>query len=614
MIRLSDTQKKIVEYGDGALLVVAGPGSGKTRVVTERIRRILSEEEGYFRVLALTFTNKAANEMKERLSEFPDIETRAFIGTLHSFCMEVLSNRGKSVGIDSLPNIFELHEDRKYILRQAVLKEPDLAYELRTQGDSKEQDKLLWRWLEMIGRAKNNLLVPEMIDDATESKVYQAYDAGLRNSNAVDYDDLLLLTYRLFTERPKIADFYRRQYKYICIDEAQDLNEAQYQVVRALCGEEYKNVMMVGDPKQAIYMWNGANPKYLDMFERDFDATKIVLNDNYRCSKEVVTVARKLAPDYEVEGQLPIKGDVKLIVGSNEKDEAQQVLEYVDELVQNNHPDIEVDVSLNNCALLARNRYVFVEVEKQLKDLGWSFYKQLTSRDEFATDLIADFQLCLRLIANQNDKLHFEILLKRWGEDISHIDEYGSDLGTVVVELAKGYSPILYEAITALQPDDGNVRMVNALDTLEEYSTQLTDDNEHALLVNDIAMFRSHWDGYVRRVVGGYHSISTFLAQMALGETQQPRRDGLALLTVHSSKGLEFDIVVVMGLMEGVFPDFRAKGVSLQEEKRNMFVACTRSRRLLALSYAKAKRMPWGDVKSQQPSRYLREVFGDLHT
>ena len=166
MTHLSETQQMIVQHGEGPLLVVAGPGSGKTRVLTERIRRLLNESKGHFRILALTFTNKAANEMKERLSEFPDIDQRSFIGTLHSFCMEVLSNRGKSVGIDKLPNIFESYQDRKQVLLQAAMNDPqypELKQLLLDIGDTNEQSKLLDHWLDMIREAKNKLLLPEML-------------------------------------------------------------------------------------------------------------------------------------------------------------------------------------------------------------------------------------------------------------------------------------------------------------------------------------------------------------------------------------------------------------------------------------------------------------------
>src|SRR5437016_3570732 len=171
-IRLSSIQKKIVQHADGALLVVAGPGSGKTRVLTERVRRLLLESEGNFRILALTFTNKAANEMKERLEEFQDIKRRAFIGTLHSFCMEALATRGKHLGINHLPNIFELYKDRRQVLPQGVMADPELKQVFLGSGDSREQDKLLNRWLAMIGESKNGLLVPEMIEDPTCRRVY----------------------------------------------------------------------------------------------------------------------------------------------------------------------------------------------------------------------------------------------------------------------------------------------------------------------------------------------------------------------------------------------------------------------------------------------------------
>ena len=307
-IRLSQTQKHIVEHGDGALLVVAGPGSGKTRVVTERIRRLLSTAGQHFRILALTFTNKAANEMKERLEDVPEAADRAFVGTMHSFCTEVLTNRGKSVGITGLPHIFESFQDRKQVLSDAVCADPELVNQLTSAGGAKEQNQRLDQWLSAISDAKNALRFPDTLDDKLISQVYEAYDAGLRACGVVDFDDLLLLTYRLFEERPEIAAFYRRQYRHICVDEAQDLNEAQYRVLCALCGKQYFNIMMVGDPKQAIFVWNGASPRYMDLFVQDFNATRVELNENFRCSQAVVAAAQSLDKNYSIQGQLPITG------------------------------------------------------------------------------------------------------------------------------------------------------------------------------------------------------------------------------------------------------------------------------------------------------------------
>jgi len=612
-VKLSTTQQKIVEYGEGALLVVAGPGSGKTRVLTERARRILSKSEEHFRILALTFTNKAANEMRERLQEFPDINQKAFIGTLHSFCSEILASRGKPVGIERLPNIFELYHDRQQVLYRAVIADPDLNHELKNIGDSSEQDRLLSRWMARIGEFKNRLVLPDMVDDDIERRVYQAYDAELRASDAVDYDDLLLLAYRLLTERPKVADFYRRQYRYIFIDEAQDLNEAQYRAIQALCGPEFRNIMMVGDPKQAIFVWNGANPKYLDLFEKDFSAEKIRMDDNFRSSRCVVNSAQALSPYYEVEGQLPIEGEVRLIVGQDEEDEANLVLNYLEVLLNQGHPDIEGAITLERCALLARNRYVFSAIDKKLIERKWPYYKQLSTQHESESDLLKDFELCMRLLANPRDRLHLALLLKGWRVQVETSEQEGFTERPELIKYLNQHArndkqKVVVEAIIEMNCTRDSFRLLPGLDKLKAFSARLKSEDERALIQEDINAWRKHWDLYLRSQSGEQHSLISFLGQVALGATQQMRQDGLGLITVHSAKGLEFDVVVVMGMVEGILPDYRAKGLSLDEEKRNAFVAITRSMRLLAMSYSKARMMPWGSLRQQQPSRYLRDI------
>ena len=609
-IRLSPTQKTIVSHGDGPLLVVAGPGSGKTRVLTERIRRLLRESQGHFRVLALTFTNKAANEMKERLQEFPKIEELTFIGTLHSFCLEVLANRGKAVGVEGTPIIFELRQDRKQVLVEAVSRDPDLSHILKLEGDAKKQNLLIDCWLNMIADAKNRLLLPEMLKDEICQQVYSVYQAGLQASKALDFDDLLLLTYQLFEERPKIADFYRRQYRYICIDEAQDVNEAQYQLIRALCGSEYRNIMMVGDPKQAIFVWNGADPKYLDLFEKDFGAQKISMHENFRSSKAIVTAAKRLAPEYSVEGDLPIMGTVELITGKDEDEEAVKVLDQINALISSGHKDIEGGVSLERCALLARTRYVFLAVENELKKRKWPYYKHLSSQHESESTPIQDFELCMKLAANPGDRLHLGMLLSRWKLPIDSIT--GSDILSFLNHLAEktkvSHAKQIVSSLDKMNPSGEDVDFTPSLQALETYAKSLKDEQDRALILQDIKVWRNHWEFFLRSERGGDHSLNSFLTKVALGTTQQPRQEGLALLTVHSAKGLEFDIVFLMGMSQGTFPDYRAKGSALQEEKRLAFVAVTRSRRLLWLSYPRTKMMPWGDTREQKPSEYLKII------
>ena len=616
-VRLTAIQQQVVAHGDGAILVVAGPGSGKTRVLTERIRRLLDDTTQHFRVLALTFTNKAANEMIERLDDVPDIRKRAFVGTLHSFCMEVLANRGKPIGVEGLPNIFESFDDRKQVLANAVRSDPRLSGLLKDAGDVKEQQRTLVRWLGRISELKNSLVLPSMVDDDDERSIYESYDAELRASGALDYDDLLLLTYRLFEERPKVADFYQRQYRYICIDEAQDLNEAQYRLLVSLCGSEFKNVLMVGDPKQAIYVWNGADPKYLDLFEQEFSAKKITLTENFRCSRMVVAAAQRLDSSYSVEGQLPVKGAVELIVSDDEPSEARAVVSKIKSLVSKGHPDIEGAISLGRCAVLGRNRFVFGALEERLKNEGVSFYKKLSAAAyQSESDVVEQFELALRLLANPRDQLHLGILVKEWGAQIDETDllagtRHGDPLSviqTLAIKAQQGFAQAVMDAITAMRWTDNDFRFLNALTNIEEFAKTLPEE-DRALVLQDTCEWKKQWDYYVRSEPGGLHSIASFLGQVALGTTQQPKDDGLALLTVHSAKGMEFDVVFLMGMTEGTFPDYRAKGRSLEEERRSAFVAVTRSKRLLYITYPKTRVMPWGDTKIQQPSRYVSALF-----
>jgi DNA helicase-2/ATP-dependent DNA helicase PcrA len=615
-IRLSPTQLKAVNHRDGALLVVAGPGSGKTRVLTERIRRILKEEQGHFRILALTFTNKAANEMKERLVDVAEISERATISTLHSFCTEVLAERGKPVGVEKLPQIISSSHDRKLLLLQAVNDDPELLHDLKSAGDQKEQGKKLDDWLRRIISQKSFLLYGDEIEDESDRKIYDAYNAALRASDSLDFDDLLLLTYRLFQERPKIAEFYQRLYRYICIDEAQDLNNAQYGVLKALCGDTYKNVMMVGDPKQSIYGFNTADPKLMDAFKKDFGATVIELNENFRSSSAVVASAQSLNSAYEVKGILPIRGAVSLIIGQDEADEAKQVVAKLRDLLKTGHPDIEGSANLENCAVLGRTRYTLLKIEEELKESNIEYYKQLGSNYESESALMKSFELCLKLLVNPKDRLHLDILKKRWKiEDASLIPQSGIKSGMELVrKLVKAESNIekdkIEESLALLTASESDgLQFTAAFKVLEDYANTLGEEEKREIW-EDVQVLRGEWDRYLRAKIGNRSDLATFLTHMALGTTQQPKQAGLALLTVHSAKGLEFDVIFVVGMSDGTFPDYRAQKnkEAMAEERRNAFVAITRSKRLLFLSYPKTKKMPWGDIWQQKPSQFLKDM------
>lgn len=614
-MRLSLAQKAIVEHDQGALLVVAGPGSGKTRVVTERIRRLLTLPGQHFRVLALTFTNKAANEMVERLEDVPEITSRAFVGTLHSFCTEVLANRGKSVGVNGLPHIFESSQDRKQVLSDAVRADPDLLRELRNAGGPKEQKARIDYWLNAIHDAKNSLVFPEMLDDALLRHLYEAYDAALQACGVVDFDDLLLLTYRLFEERSEIAAFYRRQYRYLFVDEAQDLNEAQYRLLCALCGKQYYNIMMVGDPKQAIYVFNGASPKYMDLFVRDFNAKRVELSENFRSSRAVVTAAQALDRSYSVEGQLPIAGAVDVHECADEQAEAHFVASKIEELMEKGHPDVEGEIVPERFAILGRNKFVFGALEEHLTEHGITFHKKVSAATyESESDIMKEFELALRVLSNPLDRLHLGKLAGSW-KSASDVDSIYGDcdlrsvtglqiLSSLEEKARAGHFRITMDAVREVRWTADDFKFLKGLESIEKAAKTVPED-ERALVLQDIAQWRKHWNYFVRAETGGRHSVPSFLNQVALGTTQQPKQDGLALLTVHSAKGMEFDIVFVIGMTEGTFPDYRAKGEMMKEESRNAFVAVTRSRRLLYMTYPHLKEMPWGDVRVQTPSRFI---------
>jgi len=606
-VRLSPQQISVVNHVDGPLLVVAGPGSGKTRVLTERIRSLLLNVPGHFRVLALTFTNKAADEMRERLADLGDAKQRTFIGTLHSFCTEMLAERGKLVGVTGMPNIFEQFKDRKEILLKAIEDDPLLKEEIDQEPDAKARGRRVDGWLQNISRIKAHPISCAMIDDELDQAVLEAYDAGLRSCNAYDFDDLLLLAYRLLSWNPKLADFYRRLYKFVCIDEAQDLNEAQYAVLCALCGDSFKNVLMVGDPKQSIYGFNTSSPEYMDRFRDEFGAKVIDLTENFRSSKAVVEVARALDPKYLVAAQLPIDGEKQLLVGNDENDEAKLIADELQRLFKKGHRDVEGGIQPSKCAILGRTRFALLAVEKELRERKIPFYKRLTANHENESEAVDDFQLALRVVANPSDRLHFAAIAKKWKVK----EPTGLPDSLAVLDSMAKSSPdtgersgAVVRAIERIVRNSSRFDLMPAFDELKKYGDSL-DENDRRAIYEDVTVFQQEWDQYLR-AEGSLHTIAGFMSSKALGATQKASREGVALLTVHSSKGLEFDVVFVAGMAEGTFPDYRATGGrELQEESRNAFVAVTRSKRLLYLTYPQNRQMPWGDSRHQNPSRFL---------
>jgi DNA helicase-2/ATP-dependent DNA helicase PcrA len=594
---------------DGPLLVVAGPGSGKTRVLTERIRNLLTNVDGHFRILALTFTNKAADEMKERLQDLGSERDRAFIGTLHGFCLEVLTERGKLVGVDDSPNIFEQTKDRRDVLLRAIDEDPVLQAAIQDLADSKERGKKVDQWLNWISYVKSHPITCAVIDDEFAKRVFDAYEAGMRASNAYDFDDLLLLVYRLMVENIKLAEIYRKLYRFVCIDEAQDMNEAQYAVICALCSDGFRSLMMVGDPRQSIYGFNTSGPEYMERFGRDFEAKRVHLTANYRSSRAVVRLAQQLDPNYMVAMQLPIEGRATVLVGDDEQGEARLIANELERLFQQGDRDVEGGVDPSKCAILGRTRFALLAIEAELKGRGIAHYKRLSANHENESELVEDFQLALRLLANPKDRLHAAALAKRWGSATAPSAEGGAieAVKSMANASSKPISHAVVESLSLITANPARLDLMPALKRLEQYADGLDEGGRQAVY-EDVAVFRQEWDQYLR-TSSGPNVLSSFLSSKALGVTQKSVREGVALLTVHSAKGLEFDVVFLAGMAEGMFPDWRASQLKeAAEEVRNAFVAVTRSKRVLYLSYPATRVMPWGDKKRQTRSRFLASL------
>ncbi|MEY4582163.1 MAG: hypothetical protein RL701_6866, partial [Pseudomonadota bacterium] len=498
--RLSEQQLGVVTHVDGPLVVVAGPGSGKTRVLTERIRHLLTNVTGHFRVLALTFTNRAADEMKERLSDLGNARERAFIGTLHGFCLEVLVERGKLIGLEGAPNIFEQAKDRREVLEKAVAEDPLLSAELDQCDDARERRGRIETWLSSISYVKSHPIKCAVVEDEETRRVLDAYEAGMRACNAYDFDDLLLLTYQLLVSTPKIGDLYRRLYKFVCIDEAQDMNEAQYALITALCADTHRNVMMVGDPRQSIYGFNTASPEYMERFGADFGAKRVELTANYRSSRAVVTFAQTLDPRYMVDEQLPVPGLVRVLRGTDEADEAKQIAEELERLFREGHPDVEGGVQPGKCAVLGRTRFALLPLEAVFKERGVLFYKRLSANHENESDLGEDFFLALRVLANPKDRLHLAALATRWQVPVPALAD--NFVGSLAQMATSPRAKAVHDAISAMRTAaPSRLDLMPALAELQKQADVLN-ETERLAIYEDVAVLRRDWDHFLRSASG----------------------------------------------------------------------------------------------------------------
>ncbi len=609
-MKLSQKQQEIVNHKDGAILVEAGPGSGKTRVLIERIKRLLLDNKRG-KVLALTFSNLAADEMKNRLvddNSFEDQIDRVTASTIHSFCLDLVQSRGNLIGLNDDIVLFENEEDRRIILKEVFMENSELNAFLLKQQD---KNKILQRSLQLITDQKKNFILPENCTvNAPFPLIYSEYNKKLLEQNAMDFDDILFYAYRILVENLSVVHIYNSVYRYICIDEAQDLNFAQYQIVKALCGEDFRNIMMVGDANQSIYGFNGSSSEFMTkFFIEDFSPDIYRLNENYRSAKRIVEFANQLE-HYDSVTNYVYDGELVATKLADEDSEAKFVTKKIEHLMLNGHPDVEGNITAERIAIIARNRYAFSHLENELSAKGIPFYfKKNSTGIENESDYMKIFELSIRMLINKKDYIHLNQLKK--------IIAYSGDNDTVESSAISMLKTILvntpYESIIpALEILDNEVfNFSNALNIIETILPNLNDD-ERYFVAMDIQEWKKHWKKYCMQVPRENRTLTSFRNQISLGKTKEiDVNNGISLLTAHMSKGLQFDVVFIIGLSEGTFPDYRAVnkgGEQLSQEMNNMYVAVTRAKRICYMTYPEKKLMPWGDIKFQSPSRYIKDI------
>ncbi|MDR2460006.1 MAG: ATP-dependent helicase [Deltaproteobacteria bacterium] len=611
MIQLSIEQKQIVEHIDGALLVKAGPGSGKTRVLTERVKMLLTKKKRG-KVLALTFSNMAADEMRLRLemdTELSDSLKRAHVSTIHSFCLDLVQSRGYLIGLRPEVSLLEKEDDRRGLLRDLFINEPTL---LEISNNQKKSNDFISECLATISEQKRKLISPQDSDiEEPFPSIYKKYNDLLAAQNSMDYDDILFFTYRILMENFNLAQLYTTEYRYICIDEAQDLNKAQYRVIQALCRNTFNNIMMVGDDYQSIYAFIGSSSKYMtDFFVQDFSPTIYTLDENFRSAENIMQFANTLVgitndiSHYHYKGYLEINGF------ENEIEEAKDIISKIRYLIHNKQDEIEGELTYDKIAIIARNKYVFSNIESELQGARIPFYyRKNTSGIFFETDFMKAFDFILRLIINPFDLYHKRLLCKLTGKKTIEPKINENILETINDLLSNSAFEWLSECIKGIEPET-KLNFDNVINILNDYIPNSLPDDDRYLLQQDIFELATHWKHYKHRVPSENRTLVSFRHAIALGKTQKNEtNEGVALLTAHMSKGLEFEVVFIIGLSDGTFPDYRAirsGEEAIVQEKNNLYVAVTRAKRQCYLSYPKFKQMPWGDCKWQEPSRFIK--------
>ena len=635
---LNPAQREAAEAIEGPVLILAGPGSGKTRVITYRVAYLVRRcGVSPHHIMAVTFTNKAAREMKERLEQLLGQATEALtLGTFHAICARILRREGKAVGLESSFVIYD--EDDQLKLMKQVLEELKL--------DPKQHVPQALR--SAISAAKSRLISPEDYGRRVGSyfeeivhRVYQRYQQLLSRGQAVDFDDLLMRTVQLFRDNPKILATYQSRYVHILVDEFQDTNIAQYELMKQLAAR-YRNLCVVGDPDQSIYSWRFADLRNILSFEKDYPEAKVVfLEQNYRSSKIILEVASDVISANVLRKPKKLWTEnedgtpVAVIESYNAEEEAQCVVNEIEKLVG------QEQISLKDCAVMYRINAQSRALEEAFLRYGVP-YKLVGGTRFYQRQEVKDIICYLRVIHNPQDNVSLLRIINVPGRGI------GQKTISALQDLAKAHDVSLFQALRQITQNAAAgeakqalpLRTIQALAGFDALMAEFTACSRELSLsgvMNEILErtgFRAYlqgkddgeerWENIIelRNVAAEYDEMDTeqgltaFLEKVSLVsdiDGLDETADAVTLITLHQAKGLEFPAVFIVGLEEGILPHRRSfdDPEQMEEERRLCYVGITRAKKYLYLlrSY---RRSLFGGSAANPPSRFLPDISPHL--
>ena len=615
--KLNNEQKKAATFKDGPCLVIAGAGSGKTKVLTTRIANLIENGVKPYNILAITFTNKAAGEMRERVNNIINAHD-AFIGTFHSFGLKIIRENSALFNLTSAFTLIDT-EDQTSIIKK-IMKDINITDKMISPAFIKSK----------ISFIKNNMLSDSEIanfliseNEKIAVKIYYEYEKILKRNNTLDFDDLLKKPVELFNSNKEVLEKYQDKFKYILIDEYQDTNEVQYKLVKLL-SKKYLNLFVVGDPSQSIYAFRGANYQNILNFEKDFKGcTVIKLPQNYRSTQTILDAANEVISHNKQRKDLDLFSDlgqgvkIKYIRTFNDSMENKRVVDEIQKLYEEGYNRKDMAIFYRTNAQSRSIEDALVKANIPYKVFGsFYFYKRKEIKDLLAY---------LKLIANPSDDVSLERVINEPKRKI------GDKTIENLREKARSLSISMFEAIDSGKELEFKNLILNLIEiskdtsitglidkTLELSKMKETYENDKSLesdiRLENLMEFRSVSETYEKET--GNVNLSDFLMEVSLvsdAAEYSLDSDAVTLMTVHSAKGLEFKVVFIIGLEENIMPISKAlyDDEELEEERRLMYVAITRAKEKLYLLNA-GRRMLYGNMQMNPPSRFISEISDNL--